>query len=182
MATEFGRGTRRGMYEESSRRDHHHAARVVWAITRIILGLIFLWAFLDKLFGLGFATPAERAWLNGGSPTRGFLSNVDGPFTGAFTLLAGNVAIDWLFMIGLLGIGLALVIGIGLRIAAVAGATMLLLMWAASLPLETHPLLDDHIVYAVVLIGLAFERAGQTWGLGRWWASTPLVERARWLE
>ena len=41
----------------------------VWAIARISLGWIFLWAFLDKTFGWGFATPANRAWIAGGSPT-----------------------------------------------------------------------------------------------------------------
>ena len=35
---------------------------------RIALGWVFLWAFLDKLFGLGFATAAENAWINGGCP------------------------------------------------------------------------------------------------------------------
>ena len=32
--------------------------------------LRFLWAFLDKAFGLGYATPSGNAWINGGSPTR----------------------------------------------------------------------------------------------------------------
>lgn len=168
MATEFSR--------------RHDAARVAWALTRIALGLVFLWAFLDKLLGLGFATPPERAWLNGGSPTRGFLGGVDGPFAGAFNALAGNVVVDWLFMLGLLGIGLALVLGIGVRVAAVTGALLLLLMWAASLPLENHPFLDEHVVYALVLVGLALERAGDAWGLGARWRRTRLVERARWLE
>ncbi|HLE97062.1 MAG TPA: hypothetical protein VI997_06795 [Candidatus Thermoplasmatota archaeon] len=156
--------------------------RYVWAVTRIALGFVFLWAFLDKLFGLGFATPPARAWLAGGSPTRGFLSGVAGPFAGAFNAIAGNAFVDWVFMIGLLGIGLALVLGIGVRIAAVSGATMLLLMWLAVLPIVNNPFLDDHLVYALVLVGLALERAGRTWGLGRWWGSLPPIARNPWLE
>jgi hypothetical protein len=39
------------------------------AILRVLLGVEFLWAFLDKTFGLGYATPAARAWIHGGSPT-----------------------------------------------------------------------------------------------------------------
>lgn len=156
--------------------------RRVWALARIALGLIFLWAFVDKVFGFGFSTPPERSWLNGGSPTRGFLTNVGGPFAGVFNAVAGNVVIDWLFMLALLGVGVALVLGIGTRLAAVSGAVLMLLMWAASLPLDNHPFLDDHIVYALVLVGLALERAGQTWGLGRWWSTLPVVRRARWLE
>ncbi|MEU1639921.1 hypothetical protein ABZ440_44135, partial [Nonomuraea sp. NPDC005701] len=45
----------------------------VWAVARIAIGWIFLWAFLDKTFGWGFATPAGKAWVAGGSPTTGFL-------------------------------------------------------------------------------------------------------------
>ena len=182
MATRFGKGEQRLAREQRSFAHSHRPASIAWAVTRILLGLIFLWAFFDKLLGLGFATPPERAWLAGGSPTRGFLSNAGGPFAGAFHAMAGSVVVDWLFILALLGIGLALVLGIGIRIAAASGALLLLMMWAASLPIATHPFLDDHVIYAVVLIGLALERAGDTWGLGRWWSSTPLVRRARWLQ
>jgi thiosulfate dehydrogenase (quinone) large subunit len=61
------------------------------AVLRISTGFVFLWAFLDKTFGLGYATPSARSWINGGSPTRGFLSSVDvGPFQGAFHSIAGT--------------------------------------------------------------------------------------------
>ncbi|MFC3824299.1 hypothetical protein ACFOSO_37505, partial [Planomonospora venezuelensis] len=33
-------------------------AAYAWAAARIALGWVFLWAFADKTFGLGFATPA----------------------------------------------------------------------------------------------------------------------------
>ncbi|MFI6917095.1 hypothetical protein [Streptosporangium sp. NPDC050284] len=150
----------------------------VWAIARISLGWIFLWAFLDKTFGWGFATPAERAWINGGSPTTGFLKGTgENALGGLFSGLAGQAWVDWLFMLGLLGVGAALLLGAGLRVAAVAGGLMMVLMWAAELPLQTNPFMDDHLVYAVVLTGLALSGAGTTWGLGAWWATTPLVRR-----
>ncbi len=81
-------------------------------------------------------------------------------------------------MVGLLGIGLALVLGVGLRIAAVAGGLLLVLMWAAELPLTTNPFMDDHIVYAVVLAGLALADAGTTLGLG----NLPIVRRTPYLR
>ncbi|MEV5744773.1 hypothetical protein AB0L30_32345, partial [Microbispora rosea] len=65
--------------------------RYVWAAARIAVGWVFLWAFLDKLFGWGFATPAAKAWINGGSPTTGFLKGTaDHTFGGLFTTLAGQ--------------------------------------------------------------------------------------------
>ena len=153
-------------------------ARYAWAAARISLGWVFLWAFLDKTFGLGFATASEDAWINGGSPTFGFLSfGTEGKlFHDFFAGLAGPAA-DWGFMIGLLGIGTALVLGIGMRIAAATGALMMTLMWTASLRLENNPFMDDHIVYAIVLIGLAVAGAGRTLGLGRRWEQTALVQR-----
>ncbi|MBE3014027.1 hypothetical protein IL992_33335 [Microbispora sp. NEAU-D428] len=152
--------------------------RYVWAAARIAIGWVFLWAFLDKLFGWGFATPAAKAWINGGSPTTGFLKGTaDHTLGGLFTTLAGQAWIDWLFMTGLAGIGAALILGVGMRIAATTGGLLLLTMWAAELPLTTNPFMDEHIVYAIVLAGLALAGAGTTLGLGTWWATTPLVRR-----
>ena len=163
------------------------------AVFRVVLGFEFLWAFLDKTFGFGYATPAERAWINGGSPTKGFLSRVAvGPFESTFHAWAGATWADWLFMLGLLAIGVALIVGVGLRIAAVSGTLMMLLMWAAEWPLDkltsagepsmsTNPIVDYHIIYAFALIALAVTFAGNIWGLGKRWAKLPFVQRNRWL-
>jgi len=43
------------------------AARAL-AVLRITTGFVFLWAFLDKTFGFGYATPSAKAWIHGGSP------------------------------------------------------------------------------------------------------------------
>jgi len=164
------------------------------AVLRILTGLTFLWAFLDKTFGLGYATGTAKAWVNGGSPTKGFLGGVDvGPMQSMFQSWAGNGFADWLFMIGLLGIGLALVLGIGLRVAAGAGAVLLMAMWVASWPMatlnaageptsSTNPLIDDHLVNAVLVVALAVYAAGDTWGFGRPWARLGLVRRNPWLR
>jgi thiosulfate dehydrogenase [quinone] large subunit len=147
------------------------------AATRLSLGWIFLWAFLDKLFGLGYATPSARAWINGGSPTRGFLANsATGPFESFYKDIAGAAWADWLFMVGLAGIGTALILGIGMRVAAASGVILLLMMWSVVLPPSTNPFMDDHIVYALVLVLLAALNAGRSFGLGRWWERTPIVE------
>ncbi len=145
---------------------------------RLALGWVFLWAFLDKMFGWGFATPAKGAWINGGSPTKGFLGNaVQGPFADFYKSFSGAAWADWLFMIGLAAIGTALILGVGMRIAAAAGGVLLVLMWSAVLPPENNPFMDDHLVYAGVLVLLALTAAGNTLGLGKLWARTPLVER-----
>jgi thiosulfate dehydrogenase (quinone) large subunit len=154
------------------------AARYLLAGIRIALGWVFLWAFLDKAFGLGFATPSERSWFNGGSPTNGFLGSAKGPFAGFYHNIAGTGIADALFMTALLGVGLALLLGIGMRIAAGVGALLTVMMWTAVLPPTTNPFMDDHLVYAAILVVLALLGAGNTLGLGRQWAAIPLVQRA----
>lgn len=146
-------------------------ARNLWALVRIGLGWIFLWAFLDKLFGLGLSTPAAKSWLAGGSPTLGYLKGATaGPLSGLYQSLAGAAWLDWLFMLGLLGLGIALILGIAMRLAGYAGALLMLLMWSSHLPPAQNPIVDDHIIYALTLLALAASRAGDTLGLGRWWA------------
>ena len=55
----------------------------IFVLLRLSMGWLFLWGFLDKTFGLNFATTPEDAWLAGGSPTYGFLSYATkGPFAG----------------------------------------------------------------------------------------------------
>ena len=164
------------------------AAARTWALLRIALGLVFLWAFLDKLLALGFATGrAENgsvdvlgpdAWINGGSPTSGFLLNgTDGPLATFFRDMAGTPVVDWLFMLGMLGVGVALLLGIGMRIAAVAGAAQMLLIRAAAPLPENNPIVDEHIIYALALFALLFAGAGNHWGLGRLWRRTQFVKR-----
>lgn len=170
------------------------AGPIVAAVLRIATGLVFLWAFADKLFGLGYATGSEKAWLNGGSPTKGFLGSLDhGPFASMFRSWAGAGWADWLFMLALAGVGLALVLGIGLRIAAVSGTALMLLMWAAEWPFDrftdtgeptmsTNPVLDYHILYALVIIVVAITAAGNTWGFGKQWANLDFVKKNPWLR
>lgn len=148
-------------------------ARRTLAVSRIIIGWVFLWAFLDKLFGLGFATPSDRAWINGGTPAQGYINSIEGPFAGFFKMFANPFG-DWLFMLGLLGLGVALIAGAGLKIAAVAGTLLMLFMYLAAIPLVlggTNPITDSHWMEALLLIIPAVTLSGDEWGLGKWWGS-----------
>ncbi|MFG1928624.1 hypothetical protein [Cryptosporangium sp. NPDC048952] len=155
--------------------------RITLAATRIVVGWTFLWAFVDKVFGLGYATPSGKGWIDGGSPTKGFLSGAKGPFEGIYHDLAGTAFANWAFMLGLLGIGVAMLLGIGMRIAGISGALLYVLMWTAALPPETNPVTDDHILGALIVIALALTGAGRSYGLGTWWQRTALVQRFPWL-
>ncbi|MDN3494882.1 DoxX family protein [Planococcus sp. APC 4015] len=157
------------------------------AVLRLATGFIFLWAFLDKTFGLGFSTPTDRAWINGGAPSQGFLNSdaVVGPLKPVFAAIASPTS-DVLFMIGMLAIGVAVMLGIGLRVSAVVGTVLMLAMYLAEWPFaanagSTNPLVDYHIIYALALIVVAVLAAGDTWGIGRQWKALPVVQSNRWL-
>ncbi|MCU0282049.1 MAG: hypothetical protein MUE66_09605 [Acidimicrobiia bacterium] len=164
-------------------------ARRVLAVLRLALGSIFMWAFLDKMFALGFATGRLEdgsidffaqggAALNGGSPTFGFLNfGSRGPLASFWQGIAGEPWLNVLFLAALAGIGLALLLGIGMRLAAVAGSLLMLGMYTVAMLPENHPVVDDHIIYALVLVVLALTAAGNTWGLGARWSRTRLVQR-----
>lgn len=158
-------------------------------LLRISIGLILLWAFLDKLFGLGFDTCAGEqagvvdyqcsdAWIAGGSPTSGFSEfGTSGPLQSFFNGLAEYAAIDWLFMLALLLGGIALILGIGIKLATAGSAVLLLLMWLATFPPERHPFFSEHIIYILGLGVVWLSNEGQRIGLGSWWRTLPLVRR-----
>lgn len=146
-----------------------------FAVVRIALGWVFLWAFLDKTFGLGYNSPAGQGWVDGASPTAGFLASRDGTFGDLFQSMSGQVWADWGFMGGMAGLGIALTLGIGLRLAAIGGSVLMATMWMSMLPLESNPFLDVHLFYALTMIALAAAAAGDTWGLGRRWRELGLV-------
>lgn len=170
------------------------AAAYAFAATRVLLGFVFLWAFFDKAFGWGYATPAAKSWVNGGSPTKGFLSGVSaGPMESTFHSWAGNGLVDWLFMLGLLGLGIGLVSGVALKLTAAAGTAMMAFMWMAEWPLAQHtsagaptmssnPLVDYHVMFAAIMIALALSTVGTAFSLGSRWARLPLVSRNAWLR
>lgn len=169
------------------------AARQALAALRIGFGLTFLWAFFDKLLALGFSTGAvlnaqgaktgtdwfgKEAWIHGGNPTLGFLKfGASGPFKGFYNAIAGDTWVNVLFMLGLLGIGVALTFGIAMRLGTICGFVLYLMMWSVALWPANNPVIDDHILGALSMIVLGLTLAGDTWGLGKAWSRIPVVRR-----
>ncbi|GAA3605802.1 DoxX family membrane protein [Kineosporia mesophila] len=166
----------------------------LFAVLRVVTGFIFLWAAIDKTFGLHYSTVSEKAWVNGGSPAKGFLGSIDqGPFASMFNNMAGNVVVDVLFILGMLAVGIAVIAGVAMKISAVSGAIIMAMMWLAEWPLaqttgvgeptgSTNPLIDYHVIYALVLFVLVAVAAGKTWGLGNVWEKLPIVKDQKWMH
>lgn len=168
----------------------------LWALARLAIGFNFFWAFIDKLLGLGISTCYDAAaqkymgfmceggaWLNGGSPTYGFLKfATKGPFTGLFQSMASSHVVEWLFMLGLFGVGTAMMLGIASKIASISAVAMLSLMYLSMLWPTTNPFVDQHLIQIVIIFGFICYDPGNTWGFGKWWKQTKLVKKYTWLE
>lgn len=164
-------------------------------VLRLAMAWLFVWPFLDKLFGLGFSVcrqddgsidvGCDAAMISGGSPTYGFLSGAtqDSHLGRLFSWMAppgpGEITVvDVAFMAALLVIGVGLALGVAMRLVCAGGAVLLVMMYLAGFVWPTNnPFLDEHLVYALVLVLLAAAGAGRWFGLGRWWERLSVVSR-----
>jgi len=161
-----------------------------WTVLRILLGWAFVWAFLDKMFGLGFSTCrvpdsssidflCDSALIKGGSPTYGLLEfGTQGSHTGGlFRWMASSDAtsIGWadiLFMLALLFGGVALMLGVGTRIAAIGSAILMVFMFLAlDVWPENNPINSSHLIEFFVYLGIATVGPG-SFSLQHWMVKT----------
>jgi thiosulfate dehydrogenase [quinone] large subunit len=162
----------------------------VLGILRIAMGFVFLWPFLDKMFGLGFSTTPENSWLAGASPTKGFLQlygvNQNSPFAFLFSDALGNMyqLVDIVYMAMLLFAGVGLMTGIFVRLSSLSTiifmASIYLSAWIIN-PAEGvavfNPLIDDHIIYIIILALFLIIPVGNYLGFGKKWSSFSFVEK-----
>ncbi len=80
--------------------------------------------------------------------------------------------IDFINEWGLTSLGISLMLGLFVRLAAPLGALLMIFYY---LPILKFPyvashsfLVDEHIIYALVLIFLAAIKSGNIWGLGKY--------------
>src|SRR6185369_8665381 len=137
---------------------HTKGLQRVFALLRVAVGWTFLWAFLDKAFALGFSTGrvlndagatvkidffGDAAWIHGASPTAGVLGfALKGPFTHFYQTITGYQMtqagptsaawVDWIYMLSMLLIGLALILGVGVRLASIGGIVWMVIFFTAT--------------------------------------------------
>ena len=186
---------------------HTIGLKRVFALMRVALGFTFLWAFLDKALALGFSTGRDpvtgvvdyfgnAAWINGGSPTKGVFAYAlnAGWFTGFYEGL-GNVTmtaqgpvanpsvwIDVVYMVSMLLIGLGLITGVMTRLAAAGGLVWVAIFYTATAIWPEHnPVVDEHVLQALILVGLILANAGRYYGLGNIWQRFGFVRDRKYL-
>ena len=155
--------------------DRKHALAV--AFGRIVIGVIFLWAGLEKIIGTGLGTWSAKGFLefgSGGSLGWPFVSGqvaegtIFNPTHDFWVSLAGNeaalTAISYLVPLGQVGIGISLILGIFTRFGSAMGTLMMLFFFIAAWDFE-FGIVNQHLTYAVMTFGLAVLGAGNYYGV-----------------
>lgn len=138
-------------------------------LLRLALGLLFFYAGITKILDPNFSAA-------------GYLNSAK-TFTGLYQWFASSANIGWINFVnewGLTLLGVSLILGIGVRLSSVLGAALMLLYY---FPVLDFPyvarsyLVDEHIIYALVLVLFATLRAGRVYGLEHWCSGLPICSR-----
>jgi len=155
----------------SSKATHSPVFRSLLTITRVLIGWHFLYEGISKLLA--------PQWTSAG-----YLLQSHWYLSDWFHRIAQTPdvlkIVDLVNMWGLVFIGLALFLGVLTRIAALAGASLILLYYIANPPLvgflsettsEGHYLIvNKNLIEMLVLLGLVFVPRNLLYGVDRWFA------------
>ena len=141
-------------------------------LMRLSMGWVFFYAGLSKII------------KEGGWTAAGYLANLEGPFAEIFAQMAGNSLVDWLNMLGLLAVGIAFILGIGIHIASFSGIILMLLYFFAEYPARGDYMnfIEDHIIYAIVFLGFYIFGAGKKFSLGEKFKKESWYKNSSWLH
>ncbi len=139
-------------------------------LLRLAMGWVMLYAGITKLL--------DPQWT-----AAGYLRGAQ-TFSSFFQRLASPANIGWVNVVnewGLTLLGISLILGIGVRFSSVLGAALMLLYYFPVLDfprIAPHSyLVDDHLVYALILLFFAAVRAGRVFGLEAWCAGLPICRQ-----
>ena len=138
-------------------------------LLRIAMGWLMFYAGITKVL--------DPAWTS-----VGYLRGAK-TFAPLYQWLALPSNIGWVDALntwGLVLLGVSLLLGIGVRFSSTLGAVLMLLYYfpVLAFPRVGHGyIVDEHIIYAIVLLFFAAARAGRTFGLDRWCAGLPICRR-----
>jgi thiosulfate dehydrogenase (quinone) large subunit len=144
-------------------------------IGRIVIGVIFLWAGLEKAIGTGLGTWSADGFLQYGTggtlgwpfvkeAAEGQVFNPTHDFWVSLPGTAASDVIKYLVPLGQIGIGVSLILGFLTRFGAAMGTLMMLFFFVAAWNFQ-YGIVEQHLTYAVVTFGLGVIGAGNFYGL-----------------
>lgn len=158
---------------------------------RILVGIIFLWAGLEKLLAsepfsaagfLQFGTGGSLGWpFVSGEVAEGTIFNPTHDFwAGMATNDAAMGLINFMVPFGQIGIGISLILGLLTRFGAAMGTLMMLLFFVAAWEFE-FGIVNQHLTYALITAFLGYIGAGNYLGLDRQMGERVSPAIRRWL-
>lgn len=134
------------------------------------MGWVFFYAGISKLLN---PTWSAAGYLNSAQSFKAVFAW----FATPSVLPVVNFLNEW----GLLLIGLSLLLGIFVRLSSVFGVALMALYYIPALNFpyagKTGFLVDEHVIYTIVLLALANLRAGRAWGLEEWCSKLKICAR-----
>ena len=139
-------------------------------LLRISIGWLMFYAGITKVLDPAWSA---AGYLKGAKTFTEFYQWLTTPDLLPFT----NFINEW----GLTLLGVSLILGIGVRLSSILGAILMLLYY---FPILDFPypnphafLVDEHIIYALVLLLFASLQAGRVWGLENWCSRLPVCSK-----
>ncbi|MBI1975136.1 MAG: DoxX family protein [Parcubacteria group bacterium] len=139
-------------------------------LLRVSMGWLMLYAGVTKILDPNWSA---AGYLKGAQTFTGFYQWLTSPSV----LPVVNFVNEW----GLTLLGISLILGVFVRLSSIFGTVLMLLYY---FPILSFPypnphsfLVDEHIVYALVLLFFAVSRPGRVWGLENWCSNLPICSR-----
>ena len=137
---------------------------------RLAMGWVLFYAGVTKILDPDWSS---AGYMSGAKTFSGFYD----------WLLQPNIlpVVDFLNEWGLSLLGAALLAGIAIRLSTTLGAILMLLYYFPVLDFpyvaEHSYIIDEHIIYALVLLFLGAIKAGQFHSLQRWFMNLPFLQK-----
>jgi thiosulfate dehydrogenase [quinone] large subunit len=152
------------------------ASRTLTLLLRLSMAWVFLYAASHQVLVPGWSV---AGFLNSTKTFHWLFGPMAAPVPAAIL----TVLVEY----GHLLIGLSLLTGLLVRLSSILGIFIMLVYWLAHMDFPyigdtTNFLLDEHIVYALVLGTLIARHAGHIWGLDAWAARLEPVHNHKWLD
>jgi len=141
-------------------------------LLRLFLGIIMFYAGITKVL-----TPnwSASSFLTGQATY--------GPFKEVFLIFANSSLVDFLVMWGLTLIGLALIVGLFVRLASFFGIFLMVMFYLPRIPPAPPAwFIEEHAIYATIFLLLIFTKSSSYLGLQKYFIKTKFAKKNKWIH
>ncbi len=145
-------------------------SRIALFVSRFVVGWMMFYAGITKILDSQWSAADYMSKAKTFSGLYAWLSQ-----PGLLPII--NFINEW----GLTLLGVALMLGVFVRLSSVLGAVLMMLYYLPILDFpypNTHSfIVDEHIIYISILLLFAAVRAGRFWGLDNWCSRLPICSK-----